>query len=89
MKTTMWTELQAGDCKVVKVDERAGIIMSVQIKHVDLKRVLWFTRSRAGNWYRRNTGGENSPYAEGCIIKGTLMIEAGTPREYPELAGVK
>lgn len=86
MKTTMWTELQANDCKVVKVDERSGHIASVQIKHASLKRPLWFTRSRAGNWYWRNTGGENNPYADGYIIKGTLMMLAGVPRAYPELA---
>ena len=85
MKTTMWTELQANECKVIKVDERNGHIASVQIKHTSLRRALWFTKSCAGNWYWRNTGG-NSTYAAGYIIKGELDGTASVPREYPELA---
>jgi len=86
MKTTMWTELLAGECKVVKVDERDGHIASIQIKHASLKRALWFTISQAGNYYWRNTGKENNPYADGYIIKGMLDGMVGAPRAYPELA---
>lgn len=86
MKTTVWTELQSSECKVVKVDERSGIIMSVQIKHVSLRRALWFIKSRAGNWYWRKTGRYDDTYADGYIIRGTLDGTAGVPREYPELA---
>ena len=86
MKETMWTELQANECKVVKVDERSGHIASVQIKHANIPRPLWFIESRAGNWYWRNTGGDNSQYAHGYIVKGQLDGMANAPREYPELA---
>ena len=86
MKTTMWQELQSNECRVVKVDERCGNILSVQIKHTSLKRPLWFIKSRAGNWYWRNTGRCDNIYAEGYIVKGTLDGMVGAPRAYPELA---
>ena len=85
MKTTMWTALQANECKVVKVDERSGNISSVQIKHASLRHPLWFTKSRAGNWYWRNTRGAVD-LAEGYIVKGELDGTVGAPREYPDLA---
>lgn len=86
MKTTIWTELQADECIVKRVDERSGHIVSVQIKHASLRRPLWFTKSRSGNFYWRNTRSESSPYADGYIIKGQLDGLVGAPRAYPELA---
>jgi len=89
MKTTMWTPLQANECKVIKVDERNRNIASVQIKHASLYRPLWFTKSRAGNWYWRNTVSANAVYAAGYIIKGKLDGITSAPREYPELVAAE
>lgn len=72
MKQTMWTELGAADCKIVRVDDYNGSVASIQIKHAALKRPLWFTKSRAGNWYWRSTGREGNVYADGYIVKGEL-----------------
>ena len=86
MKTTMWTELQANECSVIKVDDRGGHITSAQIRHVSLKRPLWFIQSRAGNWYWRNAGGDSETYAAGYIVRGALDGFISVPRAYPELA---
>lgn len=85
-KSTQWIELQAEDCTVLKVDERQGEILSVQIKHSTLRRPLWFTISRRGNFYWRDTGRGSDTFAEGYIIKGSLDGTVGAPRAYPELA---
>jgi len=87
MKQTMWTPLQAAECKVLGVDERAGHICSVKISHPQLKRPLWFTESQAGNFYWRSTGRESDAYAAAYIVKGELDGLTGAPRAYPELAG--
>jgi hypothetical protein len=86
MKTTMWTDLHAEQCTVLEVDERAGHICSVKISHSELRRPLWFTESRKGNFYWRNTGRGMDAYAAGYIIRGQLDGLVGAPRVYPELA---
>lgn len=80
MKTTMWTELKSDECAVLGVDERAGHICSVKISHPKLRRPLWFTESRAGNFYWRSTGRESDSCADGYIIRGQLDGLVGAPR---------
>jgi hypothetical protein len=80
MKTTMWTELQANECEVKRVDDRYGNVASVQIKHPSLPRALWFTKSQKGNWYWRKTGRSGDTYADGYIIRGSLDGIVGAPR---------
>jgi len=86
MKTTMWTTLDAHECMVLEVDTRAGILYSVKISHPTLRRPLWFTKSRSGNFYWRNTGRASDTYADGYIIQGQLDGTVSASRAYPELA---
>lgn len=85
-KSTQWTELQAETCTILSVDERRGEVLSVKIGHLALPRPLWFTLSRRGSFYWRDTGKGGDGYATGYVIKGALDGMVGAPREYPELA---
>lgn len=86
MKSTMWVELKAEECRVIKLDVRNGNIQSIQIKHILLPRALYFTKSQAGNWYWRATRTMSDAYADAYIIQGNLVIPDGLPLAYPEFA---
>lgn len=75
-KSTIWTELKAEDCKIIKKYIPEGGTVeggSIEINHPSFKRPLCFVLSRRGNWYWRNTGKAKDFYAEGYIIKGELI----------------
>lgn len=72
MKQTMWVELNAANCKIVRVDDHNGSVAAIQVKHAALKRPLWFIKSQAGNWYWRSARREGDACADGYIVKGEL-----------------
>ena len=77
MKTTIWIELEAEECQIIKsYIPEGGTIEggSITINHPKLKRPRCFILSRKGNWYSRYTGKKEDYYAEGYIIKGKEKI---------------
>lgn len=78
--------MEADECTVIRVDIRSGVIQAVQVRHAALPRPLYFTKSRAGNWYWRATRAMSDAYADAYIIRGSLVIPDGLPMTYPQFA---
>jgi len=76
-KPTIWQELNAEDCKIIKKYIPEGGTVeggSIVVRHPKLKRPRSFVLSKKGNWYSRYTGEREDYYAEGYIIKGELIV---------------
>lgn len=68
-KDTDWFDL---DPELIQIlDRDRG---QVRIAHPDLKRPLWFTPSRAGNLYWRDTGGASESRAIAYIVRGGVSL---------------
>lgn len=77
MKSTIWKELKAEECQIVKTYIPEGGTIeggNIMVRHSLLKRPRSFILSKKGNWYSRYTGKGEDYYAEGFIIKGELRI---------------
>lgn len=73
-KDTDWFELDFQNVEVVGRDRG-----QVRIAHPDLKRPLWFTPSRVGNLYWRDTGGSKEERATAYIIKDGVRLTRFMP----------
>ena len=63
-KQTLWTGLDAA--RVVILEDYGE---SRKLRHPNLKRPLYFVKSRRGNWYWRATDRQTDWHARGYIIK--------------------
>lgn len=68
-KDTDWFQLDFQRAEVLGRDRG-----QVRIAHPDLKRPLWFTPSRAGNLYWRDTGKGSDPRAIAYIIRDGVNL---------------
>jgi hypothetical protein len=73
-KDTDWWELDPEQMQVIGRDRG-----QVRIAHPELKRSLWFTPSRRGNLYWRDTGGASEPRAVAYIIKNGVSLTNNVP----------